>query len=71
MIEENFARLRTHRNNIQRYRQLLETKLTGLERQFIEQRLSEEQSAIESLAAATFPLTFKDPSASPQDPRAG
>jgi hypothetical protein len=51
MIEERFARLRTHRNNVQRYRQLLETNLTDLERQFIEKRLSEEQSAIESLVA--------------------
>ena len=70
MIEESFARLRTHRNNVQRYRHLLETRLTDLERQFIEKRLSEEQSAIESLAALTFPLIFKDPAASPQDPRA-
>ena len=69
MIEESFARLRTHRNNVQRYRQLLETRLTDLERQFIQKRLSEEQSAIESLAAMTFPLIFKDPT-SPQDPRA-
>ncbi len=54
MIEESFARLRTHRNNIQRYRQLLETTLTDLERQFIEKRLSEEQSALETLAAPTW-----------------
>ena len=47
---ESFVRLRTHRNNMQRYRQLLETTLTDFERQFIERRLSEEQSAIESLA---------------------
>ena len=57
MIEENFARLRTHQNNIQRYRQLLETGLTDLERPFIERRLSEERSALETLAASTFPLT--------------
>ena len=70
MIEESFVRLRTHRNNVQRYRQLLETELTDLERRFIEKRLLEEQSAIESLATLTFPLIFKDPAASPQDPRA-
>jgi hypothetical protein len=70
MIEENFARLRTHRNNIKRYRQLLETKLTDLERQFIEKRLSEEQAAIESLSAETFPLIFKDPRTPSEDPRA-
>lgn len=37
MTEERIARLRTHRNNIDRYRRLLET----------ESRLSEEQSAME------------------------
>ena len=33
MIDENFARLRTHRGNIQRYRHLLETSLTDFERE--------------------------------------
>ena len=33
MIDEKFALLRTHRNNIARYRRLLETKLTEYERQ--------------------------------------
>ena len=41
MIDENIACLRTHRNNIARYRRLLQIKLTDLERQFIERRLSE------------------------------
>jgi hypothetical protein len=50
MIEESFVRLRTHRNNVHRYRQLLKTMLTDAERQFIERRLLEEESAIESLA---------------------
>ena len=35
MIDENFARLRTHRGNIQRYRHLLETSLTDFEREFV------------------------------------
>jgi hypothetical protein len=61
MIDENLALLRTHRNNISRYRRLLKTKLTDLERQFIERRMSEERSAMEELAAATFPLTFRMP----------
>jgi hypothetical protein len=52
MIDENFARLRTHRNNVQRYRHLLETSLTDLERQFIAKRLAEEQSAMETLSAS-------------------
>ncbi|MFL5524035.1 MAG: hypothetical protein ACJ8AF_07960, partial [Gemmatimonadaceae bacterium] len=49
-------------------RQLLETKLAELERQFIERRLSEEQSALETLAATSFPLTFEIPKAPTQDP---
>ena len=69
MIEESFARLRTHRNNVQRYRKLLETRLTNHERQFIQRRLSEEQTAIEALAAMTLPLISKDPT-SAQDPSA-
>lgn len=67
MVEQDFARLHAHRNNVQRYRQLLETRLTDLERKFIEQRLLEEQSAIESLSVTIFPLIFEDPT-SPQDP---
>jgi hypothetical protein len=50
VIEESFVRLRTHRNNVHRYRQLLKTMLTDAERQFIERRLLEEELAIESLA---------------------
>lgn len=61
MIDENFALLRTHRNNIDRYRRLLKTQLTDLERRFIEKRLSEEQSAMDKLAASTFPVSFKIP----------
>jgi hypothetical protein len=60
MIDEKFALLRTHRKNISRYRRLLKTKLTEFERQFIETRLSEERSAMERLAASTFPLTFRN-----------
>jgi hypothetical protein len=61
MIDEKLARLRTHRNNIDRYRRLLNTRLTELERQYIEARLSEQQSALERLAASTFPLAFQAP----------
>ena len=39
MIDENVARLRAHSNNISRYRRLLRTQLTALERDFIEQSL--------------------------------
>ncbi len=46
------ARLRMHRNNISRYRRLLKTDL-------IERRINEEKSALESVAASSFPLTLK------------
>lgn len=45
------SRLRAHRNNIARYRRLLETKLTELERDYIQRRLSEEQSNLEALGS--------------------
>ena len=49
-MDDTSARLRIHRNNIIRYRKLLETKLMEHERQYILRRLSEEQSAVEALA---------------------
>lgn len=49
MLDIAFARLGTHRNNIARYRRLLETNLTELERDYIQRRLSEEQSSLEGL----------------------
>jgi hypothetical protein len=56
MIDENFARLRAHRNNIYRYRRLLGTQLTDLERDYIERRMSEERASMEALSQATFPF---------------
>jgi hypothetical protein len=56
MIDEKLAQLRTHRNNIHRYRRLLGTRLSDLERQYLERRLAEEQSAIEQLSTTIFPL---------------
>lgn len=51
MIDDHrSARLRTHRSNIQRYRNLLQTSLTELERQFVLRRLTEEQSDLDGLA---------------------
>jgi hypothetical protein len=58
MLDRDLARIRTHRNNIHRYRRLLGTKLSDLERQFIERRLSEEQTALQALAAENFPVEF-------------
>jgi hypothetical protein len=56
MIDENLARLRAHRNNIHRYRRLLATQLTELERIYVERRLQEEQSAMDAISADTFPF---------------
>jgi hypothetical protein len=56
MIDEKLARLRAHRNNIHRYRRLLNTRLSDLEREFLLKRLSEEQCAFDALSAP--PLSF-------------
>ena len=63
MIDENVALIRAHGNNIGRYRSLLRTNLSDLERQFIERRLNEEEVAIEGLASTRFPviLTASNP----------
>jgi len=65
MLDADFARIRAHRNNIHRYRRLLRTRLSDLERQFIERRLAEEQTALDTLAHETFPLEFAGPRGSP------
>ena len=41
-----------HRRNIHRYRALLRTKLTTLERRFILGRIAEEEAAVRSLTVA-------------------
>jgi hypothetical protein len=61
MIDESLALIRTHRNNILRYRRLLQTELTDLEREFIERRLSEEEMAFQAVADSAFPVAFKMP----------
>jgi hypothetical protein len=57
MIDEQLARMRAYRSNIDRYRHLLQTKLTELERDFVEKRLAEEQSRLEHLAGLLHPAT--------------
>jgi hypothetical protein len=52
MIDENWDHLRARRNNVRRYRRLLQTELTELERQYIERRLNEEKSAMECLTSS-------------------
>jgi hypothetical protein len=61
MLDQDFARIRAHRNNLSRYRRLLKTELSDIERQFIERRLAEEQTALETLTADVFPVAFTVP----------
>jgi hypothetical protein len=61
MIDENCVHLRARRNNVRRYRRLLQTELTELERRYIERRLNEEKSAMESLTSSTAPPSNPEP----------
>lgn len=65
MIDERLTHLRVHRNNIHRYRRLLKTELTDLERTCIERRIVEEETAMQALSDSTFPLTFSMTSTPP------
>jgi hypothetical protein len=67
MADDNFAQLRAHRANVQRYRQLLETRLTEIEREYIVKRLGEELSAIEVLAATMRPVILNERPARSRD----
>ena len=58
MFEENLARLRTHRNNIHRYRQLLETGFSEVERDYMIKRLDEETAASQALLQSAFPIAL-------------
>ena len=55
MIDGNLERLRAHRANIRRYRRLLATRLSDLERAYIAGRMTEEQRSMEALLQETFP----------------
>jgi hypothetical protein len=48
-MDERNARFRTHQKNIDRYQDLLQTKLSETEKRYIEKRLSEERFAIAKL----------------------
>jgi len=47
MSNERTTRILAHRQNINRYRALLRTELTTLERDFVVRRIVEEQAEIE------------------------
>lgn len=46
----SFAISKAHRRNVERYRRLLNTQLTDLERSFVESRLSAELAALDALS---------------------
>jgi 5-bromo-4-chloroindolyl phosphate hydrolysis protein len=49
MIDFKTARVRGHRQNIERYCRLLATELTDLERQYLHKRIAEEHAQLEQL----------------------
>ncbi|MBB5053670.1 hypothetical protein HNQ36_003670 [Afipia massiliensis] len=55
-IDEKLAGIRARAGNIRRYRRLLKTELTDLERNFILKRLCEEETALTELTEETFPF---------------
>ena len=48
-----------HRQNLARYRRLLDTHLTAEERRFVERRVAEEQAALQRLSASAASKTLK------------
>jgi hypothetical protein len=49
--DETTIRLQAHRQNIARYRSLLWTELTEVERAFIDRRITEEETEVRRLSA--------------------
>jgi hypothetical protein len=54
MIDFNTARVRRHRQNIERYCRLLATELTDLERHYLHKRIAEEHAQLEQLEKAGY-----------------
>jgi hypothetical protein len=71
MLDEDLARIRAHRNNLYRYRRLLETRLSDIERQFIERRLAEEQAALAGLVRNDLPGSIFDTERQPTSAGSG
>jgi hypothetical protein len=55
MLDVNLERLRAHQKNIDRYRRLLGTHLSELERSYIERRVGEEQASLKRVLREAFP----------------
>jgi hypothetical protein len=49
MVENRIARLHAHQKNIERYEGLLKTRLSEIETQYVERRLSEERFSLQML----------------------
>ena len=58
MLDVNLERLRAHQKNIGRYRRLLATQLSDLERSYLQRRLSEEQTFVKALLQDALPDRF-------------
>jgi hypothetical protein len=63
MIDETLAQFRARRQNINRYRSLLQTSLTEFERRFVERRIAEEEGALSALTFGAFPSDLPPPTA--------
>jgi hypothetical protein len=47
MTDISTAKIKSHRRNIERYARLLATSLSDLERQYLHQRIADEQAELE------------------------
>ncbi|WFU84047.1 hypothetical protein QA645_15280 [Bradyrhizobium sp. CIAT3101] len=56
-MDARFALIRAH-DSIRRYQRLLNTQLTDLEREYIESRISEERSTMQSVREARGEISF-------------
>ena len=61
MIDQALAEFRAHSQNINRYRLLLQTNLTELERTFVKRRLAEEEAAVTAIAFGASPPLAQTP----------
>jgi hypothetical protein len=58
-IDDSFSEIRSVRNDIWRYRRLLQAELAEAEREIVEKRLRERLSTFEGLLQSAFPLALK------------
>ena len=58
--DEECAYLSAHHQNVDHYRRLLRTRLTALERNFIERRIVEERRSLDRLASKASPIVMNE-----------